>query len=139
MKPSLLYFFTFFCFSIAPKVCSSQAKQDKYQTEDFEGGMLNPSPYPDIPAPKVPLLKILKYDNRNLMTGNACVHEETEKMGFEYLVVCNKDLAETNKLYVFFYNLGTNLELTFRNGPGWKLRLKQRIVECRRNSSDFVW
>ncbi len=138
MKASHIYFFIFFAFSLSPILCLSQAKQDKYQ-EDFEGGMLNPSPYPDIPAPNVPLLKILKYDNRNLMTGNACVHEETEKMGFEYLVVCNKDIAETNKFYVFFYNLGTNLELTFKNGPGWKSRLKKRIVECRRHSSDFVW
>lgn len=119
--------------------CFSQAKQNKYQDEDFEGGILKPAPYPNIPTPKPPILKLLKYDNKDLLTGNACVHDETVKMGFEYLVICNKDIEQTNRLYVFFYNLGTNIELTFKNGPGWKFRLKKRIVECRRQSSDFVW
>ncbi len=133
------YSLVLFIHLLLPAMAYSQAKQDKFQDSDsFEGGFLKPN-VPDIPARRHPLLKILKYDNKDLMTGNACVYEETVKMGFEYLVVCNKDVADNSKVWVFFYNLGTNIELTIKNGPGWRARLKKRIVECRRNSGDFVW
>lgn len=135
-----LFTIIFILFSVfSADLVQAQAKQDKYMDEEFEGGILKPNNFPDIPAPRPPLLKILKYDNKDLMTGNACVQEETTKMGFEYLVLCNKDLPTTNRLWVLIYNFGTNLELTFKNGPGWKLRLKKRIVECRKHSADFVW
>lgn len=116
----------------------SQAKQEKY-SEEFEGGIVSPKAPPVVLNQKVHLLKILKYDNKGLLSGNNCVAEETAKMGFEFLIVCNKDYESTRPLYVFFYNFGTRLELTFKNGPGWSMRLKQKIKECKRNTADWVW
>ncbi|MDX2195231.1 MAG: hypothetical protein NW207_02345 [Cytophagales bacterium] len=123
-----------------PYILYSQAKQDKYQ-DTFDGGpMTTKAPLvPDNYAPQSRPLILLKYDNRDLLQGNACVREETLKMGFEYLVLCERQVRFSNRVYVYFYNFGTNFELTFRNGFGWKKRLKQKIVQCRRNSGDFVW
>ncbi|MDX2188767.1 MAG: hypothetical protein SFY32_02790 [Bacteroidota bacterium] len=117
-----------------------QAKQDKYGNEIFEGGFTSPSPtLPPNPSRPEPVLLLLKLDNRDVMTGNECVREQTIKMGFEYLVICNRRTTFMNRVWVYFYNFGTNFELTFRNGFGWKSRLNEKIIECRRNSGDFVW
>ena len=123
-----------------PTICFSQAKQNKDGEEFFDGGFTTPTPtFPLNPTPHQPVLTILSLDNRNLMTGNECVREETIKMGFEYLVLCERNITFSNKVWVFFYNFNANFELTFRNGFGWKGRLRKKVNECRRNSGDFVW
>lgn len=133
-----IHFVIFFVVSGCCCTVLAQAKQDKNMYEEFEGGFVNPT-IPNIPVPKPPPLKILKYENKGLLTGNACAYEETRNFGFEYIVVCQKDSPQYNRVWVFFYNMGTNLQLTFINGPGWKSRLKKKIIECKRNSADIVW
>jgi hypothetical protein len=126
----ILFFLQFSCFA--------QAKQEKIY-DSFDGGKLLPKPPPVSMNKQKTILKILKYDNRGLMHGNPCVAEETAKLGFEYLIVCNKDYKDAKPLYVFFYNLGTRIKLTLKNGPGWSIRLKKKIKACKRSTADFVW
>lgn len=128
------------CMVVAYRI-NAQAKQDKYGNEYFDGGWVA-SPTPEVPkspyAQHAPLI-LLKYDNNGILMGNNCVREETLKMGFEYLVLCEKDVRWSNKVWIWFYNLGSHVELTFKNGFGWKSRLKKKIAECKRNSGDFIW
>lgn len=121
--------------------CFSQAKQDKYGQDYFEGGLVS-SAIPAVPVPptqKPVYLTILKYSTKDVMAGNLCVLEETRNMGFEYLVHCNPNVTFMTKIGTFLYNFGTNINLTFRNGFGWRKRLKNKIEVCRKNSGDYVW
>ena len=129
--------YSFVCILIFSGLAFGQAKQDKYDNGTFEEG--KQSDIPNSWSEKQTLLTILKFDNRDIIAGNACVREETAKMGFEYLVLCNPKVTFGNKVWIFFYNLGTKTELTFRNGFGWQRRVKKKIKDCRRNSGDFVW
>jgi hypothetical protein len=129
--------FSFLFILIFSGFAFGQAKQDKYGSETFEEG--KQGAVPNFRPEKQTLLTILKLDNRDIIAGNGCVREETAKMGFEYMVLCNRKITFGNKLWVFFYNFGTKTELTFRNGFGWQRRIKQKIRDCRRKSGDFVW
>lgn len=127
-----------FCFQ---NFCFSQAKQDKYGQDYFEGGLVS-SAVPVIPIPptqKPVYMTILKYTTKDVWAGNLCVLEETHNMGFEYLVVCNPKVTFMSKVGTFFYNFGSNVTLTFKNGFGWRKRLRQKVDECRKNSGDYVW
>lgn len=129
----LLFYIQNFCFS--------QAKQDKYGQDYFEGGLVS-SAVPVIPIPptqKPVYMTILKYNTKDVWAGNLCVLEETHNMGFEYLVVCNPKVTFMTKVGTFFYNFGSNVTLTFKNGFGWRKRLRQKVDECRKNSGDYVW
>jgi len=108
-------------------------------TPEQEGSVTFETMKYDNPNKTQPVLTLLKYDNKDVLSGNKCVKEETVKMGFQYVVVCHPRVTLGNKIWVFFYNFGSNIELTFRNGFGWKGRLNEKIVECRRSSGDFVW
>lgn len=133
-----LFVFAFLCYSLS---CFSQAKQDKYGQDYFEGGLVSSSipALPVMPAQKPVYMTILKYNTKDVWAGNLCVLEETRIMGFEYLVVCNPKVTFMTKVGTFFYNFGSNVTLTFKNGFGWRKRLKQKVDECRKNSGDYVW
>ena len=131
---------------------NAQAKQGNYDVEspantnvfrsyspEQEGSVTLDKMKYDNPNKTQPVLTLLKYDNKDVLSGNICVKEETVKMGFLYVVVCHPRVTLGNKIWVFFYNFGSNVELTFRNGFGWRGRLNEKIVECRRSSGDFVW
>lgn len=137
MKIKYIYFLLFFTFQF----CFSQAKQDKYGQDYFEGGLVsNTIPVMPVPQTQKPVyMTLLKYNTKDVWAGNLCVLEETRNMGFEYLVVCNPKVKFMDKVGTFFYNFGTNVTLTFKNGFGWKKRLKHKVEECRKNSGDFVW
>ena len=140
LKITILVFFT--AFLSLSYSSFSQAKQNKDGEEYFDGGVSNPKPLTPSSkeAARKKVVYILKYNNKGLLTGNACVKEETVKMGFEYMEVCNPNASNFfNRVWVGMYNFGTNVKLTFKNGPGWKGRLKKKIAACRRNSGDFVW
>jgi hypothetical protein len=147
VKYYLLAIFLTFCSSAV----FAQAKQDKYGNEipntdvyrtyspELEGSVTFDKLKYDNPNKTQPVLTLLKYDNKDMLSGNICVKEETVKMGFQYVVVCQPKVTIWNKAWVFFFNFGSNVELTFRNGFGWKGRLNDKIIECRRSSGDFVW
>lgn len=129
----LLLIVTLFCFG--------QAKQSKYATDEFEGGLVTNS-VPAFPVPmtqKPVYMTLLKYSTRDVYAGNLCVLEQTQIMGFEYLVMCDSKVTFSTKIKTFFYNFGTNITLTTRNGFGWKKRLRTKVNECRKNSGDYVW
>jgi hypothetical protein len=142
------YFFSFFL--LITILALGQAKQDKYGSEaesnavfraytPSEGSVTFDKMKYENPNTATQVLTLLKYDNKDLLMGNECVKEETVKMGFQYIVVCQPRVTFSNKVWLFFYNFGSNVELTFRNGFGWKKRLNEKIVECKRSSGDFVW
>ena len=82
---------------------------------------------------------ILKTSTKGIMYGNACVKEETRKFGFEYLIACNTKPTGQEKVWMYFYNFGTNTVMLFKHGPMWKRNLKRKIAGCRQRTGDFTW
>ncbi len=139
-KLKILHFFLFLNIYLTI-FCFGQAKQSKYADEGFDGGLVyNSTPAFPMPMTQKPVyMTLLKYSTKDVYAGNLCVLEQTRNMGFEYLVMCNPKVSFGDKIKTFFYNFGTNITLTTRNGFGWKKRLKTKVDECRKNSGDYVW
>lgn len=138
MKYNFYYFLLFFIYC---NNCLAQAKQSKYNDDFFEGGLVsNATPAFPVPMSQKPVyMTLLKYNTKDVYAGNLCVLEQTRVMGFEYLVMCSPKVKFKDKIKTIFYNFGTNLTITTRNGFGWKKRLRQKVEECKKNSGDYVW
>lgn len=145
----MLKFITFSLFFFISELVIAQAKQTDYESKnealfksyspELEGSVTTEKLKYENPNHEPAVLTLLKYDNKDVISGNMCVKEETTKMGFKFVVVCYPKVTFGDKIWVFFYNFGSNVELTFRNGFGWKSRLKDKIIDCRKTSGDFVW
>jgi hypothetical protein len=81
---------------------------------------------------------ILKRDTQNTSYGNPCVVEITRSKGFEYLVTLKGQPGYESEVQRGFHNFGINIALLFRNGPFWKLGLRNKIKDCRQKSGDYV-
>lgn len=73
-----------------------------------------------------------------ILYGNPCVTEATHKMGFEYIVEPRNGLESKTSMGKFLNNLWIKTKLVGTRSPFWKLILKKKIKECRRQSGDFV-
>ena len=81
---------------------------------------------------------IVKNKAKGLLYGNACMTENTQRMGFEYSIQV-KGLP--GSLYPWerrWKNALVHTKLIFTKGPWWKLVLKKRVKNCRQKSGDFV-
>ena len=83
-------------------------------------------------------MTIYKRKVEGLLTGNKCVEDQTEKMGFNYVLIPKEGPGSKTATGVFLHNLGTRFLLMFRNGPFWSLRLKKKVKECRRKTGDYM-
>lgn len=81
---------------------------------------------------------ILKRGSEGTLTGNKCVEDRTQKMGFRYVLVPKKGPGSRSGAGVFLHNAGTKFLLFFRNGPFWSVRLKKKVKECRRKTGDYM-
>lgn len=73
-----------------------------------------------------------------VLLGNECVSSFTREMGFEYVYPFTSPGAPQNNLHIFFANSMRHVTLTFKNGLGWKRKVKKRIEQCRTSSGDFA-
>lgn len=81
---------------------------------------------------------IVKNKADGLLYGNACMTENTHRMGFEYSIQV-KGLP--GSLYPWerrWKNVLVHTKLIFTRGPWWKLVLNKRVKNCRQKSGDFV-
>lgn len=81
---------------------------------------------------------IVKNKSDGLLYGNACMTENTQRMGFEYSIQV-KGLPGS---LTFWQRVWTNTlvhsRLIFTRGPWWKLVLNNRVKNCRQKSGDLV-
>jgi hypothetical protein len=73
-----------------------------------------------------------------VLLGNECVSSFTRELGFEYVYPFTSPGAPQNDLHIFFSNTVHQIGLTFKNGLGWKRKVRKRIEQCRTSSGDFT-
>lgn len=96
--------------------------------------------YTPTPAPELSQKRyweIYTWFPTEMLVGNACVQEYTRLMGFEYVPAFDIPGQELSSGTIFFRNLKVKTRVLFKNGPGWKRRVKRRIKQCREASGDF--
>ena len=80
----------------------------------------------------------VKNDARNLLIGNPCMEEMTQRMGFVYLIQPKGESPNENEVQRNLHNFFAKLKITFRNGPFWKFKLKKKRRNCGAETGDFV-
>lgn len=83
-------------------------------------------------------IAIYSKEPTRVLLGNECVSSYTRELGFEYVYPFTSPGAPQNDLHIFFANFFHQITLTFKNGPGWKRKVKKRIEQCRTSSGDFT-
>lgn len=81
---------------------------------------------------------IVKNKTKGILYGNACMSENTQRMGFEYSIQVE---GLPGSLYPWerrWKNALVHAKLIFTRGPWWKLVLNKRVKNCRQKSGDFV-
>jgi len=81
---------------------------------------------------------IMKNHTKGILYGNRCAEIETQKMGFQFLILTKSQCLQKSKSSIFFHNLKVETGLIFAKGPFWKKRLTRKIRECKIKSGDFV-
>lgn len=81
---------------------------------------------------------IVKNDMKGFLYGNACMIEETHKMGFEYSVQIKGLPGSLSPIRRVWRNTGVYAKLLLTKGPWWKQTLNNRVRDCRKKSGDLV-
>lgn len=145
MNKLLIVAFFQVCFFLPPTDCMSQEKKKKpddpeayFPTENINSKFSDDNTRENIPKKKIYSV-IYKYKLEGTLYGNPCALEETQRMGFIY-VVQPKGFLPTNRPWplVWVNNLWVNTKLIFTRSPFWKSILKKRIDACRDKSGDMV-
>ena len=81
---------------------------------------------------------IVKNKTTGLLYGNACMTENTHRMGFEYSIQIEGLPGSLTDWERMTDNMWVHLRLIFTKGPWWKMVLKKRVKDCRQRSGDLV-
>ena len=84
------------------------------------------------------LIHWMKTSPKGLLTGNKCMEEVTNEMGFVYLIQLKGQAGYKSEFNRLIHNFGAKMGILVRNGPFWKLKLKKKTNECRRETGDYV-
>ena len=87
---------------------------------------------------ELPVRYIIIKETRGVLYGNPCAVQETQKMGFQYILLKKGQPGYENMWEKVDNNFNVKLGLIFRKSPFWKMILKRRIERCRRDTGDFV-
>jgi len=87
---------------------------------------------------ELPVRYIIITKTKGVLYGNPCAVQETQKMGFQYILLKKGQPGYSDVFEKFDNNFDVKLGLVFRKSPFWKLILKKRIERCRRDTGDFV-
>lgn len=87
---------------------------------------------------EMPVRYIIIKETRGVLYGNPCAVQETQKMGFQYILLKKGQPGYENMWEKVDNNFNVKLGLIFRKSPFWKMILKRRIERCRRDTGDFV-
>lgn len=80
----------------------------------------------------------IKNDSRGLLSGNACMEEVLNKMGFAYLIQIKGQIGYKTGVGRWRHNLALKYKLFFTKGPFWKFKLKKKRRQCRSFTRDMV-
>lgn len=75
-------------------------------------------------------------DGDGLLLGNPCAEEVMRYYEFHYEIVPRQQGISGSRY--FFHNTWANIKLFFKNGPGWKRKMRKMIERCRIKTGDFV-
>lgn len=81
---------------------------------------------------------IVKNKTDGVLYGNACMTENTHRMGFEYAIQVPGLPGSVDPFRRIVGNTGVYFRLIFTKGPWWKLVLNSRVKDCRKKSGDWV-
>lgn len=71
-----------------------------------------------------------------LLLGNPCAEEVMRYYEFHYEIVPRQQGISGARY--FFHNTWANIKLFFKNGPGWKRKMRKMIERCKVKTGDFV-
>ncbi len=91
----------------------------------------------DFPRQQYPRYIIIT-ETKGVLYGNPCAVQETQRMGFEYVLLKEGQPGYETPWTKMTHNFWVKTGLVFRRTPFWKLILKNRIEDCRINTGDFV-
>lgn len=143
MRRPLLYLFTLLlviascCFSVTA-VAQKQGKplEETIPTWAIKKKRKNDA-QKNMPR-ELPVRYIIITKTKGVLYGNPCAVQETQKMGFQYILLKKGQPGYADVFEKIDNNFNVKLGLVFRRSPFWKLILKKRIEKCRRNTGDFV-
>ncbi len=119
--------------------CVSSYAQDDLKFGDTATTNKNPTYEPkNKERKKKRPIQWIKNDSDGLLTGNKCMQDVMDEMGFEYLIQIKGQPGYKSELGRLAHNLTAKIGIMFRNGPFWKFRLKKERNECREKTGDFV-
>lgn len=81
---------------------------------------------------------IIITETKGVLHGNPCAVQETQKMGFQYLLLRKGQPGYETTWDKVANNVWIKTGLVVRKSPFWKMILKKRIEDCRVNTGDFV-
>ncbi len=81
---------------------------------------------------------IYRSNVRNILYGNPCAVEATQRMGFEYLVESRRISGSKTQKGKFLNNLWVKSKLVVFRTPFWKAILNGKFKKCRSKSGDIV-
>ena len=88
------------------------------------------------PAPKE-YMYLYRTNARGTLTGNKCMEDYTEKMGFRYVIMPPGQDGSLSPLELRLHNFSVKFVLLLRNGPFWHHRLNNKARKCREKTGDF--
>jgi hypothetical protein len=73
---------------------------------------------------------------RSVLYGNPCATKITRDMGFEYHILTK--MEKETILNPEWQNFLAEVQVFFKNGPFWKIKVRRGIEDCRRKTGDYV-
>lgn len=84
------------------------------------------------------LLALIKNNPKKTLMGNRCMDEYTRKLGFEYVLQPKGQQGNRTEFQRLMHNFGVKVNLLFKNGPFWKVKLNKKRKECMAKTGDYA-
>ncbi|MFY8033978.1 MAG: hypothetical protein ACOVMN_05630 [Flexibacteraceae bacterium] len=89
---------------------------------------------PDSPLPIV----IYTYKPNDYLVGSPCAREYMLERGYLYISKDDHPNRDIDEVKMWFIIKRAEWKVFWRNGPGWKKRLRKHLKQCKASSGDFV-
>ena len=89
--------------------------------------------------PKAPkeYMYLYRTNTRGTLSGNKCIDDYTEKMGFRYVIMPPGQDGSLSPTEMRLHNFSVKFALLLTNGPFWHHRLNQKTRKCREKTGDY--
>jgi hypothetical protein len=94
--------------------------------------------YLDLPPNSTLPIVIFTYEPNEYLVGNPCAREYMLERGYLYISKDDYPNRDIDEVRMWFKIKKAEWKVFWRNGPGWKNRLRKHLKQCKSSSGDFV-